>query len=66
MSKNEFKELFDLNVLFFNGTHDQVGRPLLILLTRNMNLQNVDVDHLKRFFCYQCDQICASMPEHVD
>lgn len=31
-----------------------------------MHLDDISVDHLKRFFCFQLDQICTEMPAHID
>lgn len=66
MQRHEFADLFELNVLVYKGYHDKAGRPILHILVRNMRLDKIAPDHLKRFFCYQTDLICAQMPPHVD
>ena len=66
MSVNEFGKLLEMKFFVYNGCRDKLGRPIMFFLTRNMNLQGVDHDHLKRFFCYQSDIAFASTPPSVD
>lgn len=66
MYRHEFSDLEAKKFFVFRGHHDKVGRPILHILLRNLNLEGVEISQLKRFFCFILDDICSKMDSHVD
>lgn len=52
--------------VYRKDSRDNIGRPLMFFILKNLKLRNIEMDHLLRFVCYSMDMAGANMPTNVD
>lgn len=66
LQEGDFEELIRMNCLVDNGSYDREGRPILYLLTRNINFRNISIEHFTRFWVFASDRAAARMKSCTD
>jgi hypothetical protein len=47
LNQNDFKELIAMKCFVYrNDCHDNIGRPLMFFVLKNLKLKDVSIDHL--------------------